>query len=140
MNLLEEFFPKLSSGNYRVTSPPDNRYNCIALAAGDTSQWWWPLSDARYYWPPTISREATIDAFVSVFRSFGYELCDGAEVKGGYEYVALFADAANVPTHAARQLPGGKWTSKLGEAEHIEHELRDLEGDAYGTVVAVLRR
>lgn len=27
----------------------------------------------------------------------------------------------------ARQLPNGRWTSKLGEVEDIEHDLSDLE-------------
>ena len=39
-------------------------------------------------------------------------------------------------THAARQLPSGKWTSKLGDADDIEHNT--LEGGmrflaCYGT-------
>jgi hypothetical protein len=49
-------------------------------------------------------------------------------------------DAQGSPTHAARQLDNGRWTSKLGELEDIEHSLRDLEGAAYGTVVQVMKR
>jgi hypothetical protein len=56
------------------------------------------------------------------------------------EKIAIFADATGSPTHAARQLTSGRWTSKLGEAEDIEHELRAIEGDIYGTVVAILKR
>jgi hypothetical protein len=37
-------------------------------------------------------------------------------------------------------LANGRWTNKLGKAEDIEHELRDLEGDFYGTVVLVMQR
>lgn len=37
-----------------------------------------------------------------------------------------------IPSHAARQLPNGRWTSKCGQAEDIEHDLRDLEGRLYG--------
>jgi hypothetical protein len=54
--------------------------------------------------------------------------------------IALFADKNDFPLHAARQLPSGRWTSKLGELEDIEHGLRDLEGDAYGTVVLIMKR
>jgi hypothetical protein len=42
--------------------------------------------------------------------------------------------------HAARQLPGGRWTSKLGNREDIEHDLNAVSGEAYGTVVMVLKR
>ena len=44
------------------------------------------------------------------------------------------------PKHAARQLPSGRWTSKLGFLEDIEHALHDLEGTEYGAVVLVMKR
>ena len=44
-------------------------------------------------------------------------------------------------THAARQLPGGKWTSKLGKAEDIEHDTADVvAGGIYGEVVELMKR
>jgi hypothetical protein len=42
--------------------------------------------------------------------------------------------------HAARQLPSGRWTSKIGVLEDIEHSLRDLEGDEYGTATVLMKR
>ncbi len=45
-----------------------------------------------------------------------------------------------VPEHAARQLANGRWTSKLGRAEDIEHQLHDLEGEVYGTVALLMKR
>jgi hypothetical protein len=46
--------------------------------------------------------------------------------------VALYADGQGVPLHAARQWPDGRWTSKLGAMEDIEHALQDLVGSEYG--------
>jgi hypothetical protein len=44
-------------------------------------------------------------------------------------------------THAARQLPNGKWTSKLGKGEDIEHDTPDdVSGGIYGEVVEIMRR
>ncbi len=43
-------------------------------------------------------------------------------------------------TRAARQLPNGKWTSKLGRWQDIEHELDGLVGEMYGTVKQILKR
>ena len=54
--------------------------------------------------------------------------------------MAIFVDAVGVPTHAARQLASGLWTSKLGHSEDIEHDLRALEGDTYGMVALLLKR
>src|SRR5437899_2905929 len=39
---LEEVFPGLRGQSYRITSPADHRYNCIAFAAGDDHKSWWP--------------------------------------------------------------------------------------------------
>ena len=43
-------FPRLTTSNYRVTSPANGDYNCIAWSAGDTEHWWqpnvfWPIQD-----------------------------------------------------------------------------------------------
>ena len=44
-------------------------------------------------------------------------------------------------THAARLKPDGKWTSKLGIEEDIEHNtLESMEGDLYGFVIQILRK
>jgi hypothetical protein len=66
--------------------------------------------------------------------------CDNETLELGVEKVALFADADSMPMHAARQLANGRWTSKLGFLEDIEHDLHDVSGEAYGTIVVVLRR
>jgi len=138
---LEVVFPGLVGSGYQVTSPRDSDYNCIAWVAGDTHTWWWPGRDVgREYWPAGVPRERTRDAFVAAFASLGYTVCEGEDPESGYEKIALFADGDARPTHAARQLSGGRWSSKLGKAEDIEHALRDLEGALYGSVVVLLKR
>jgi hypothetical protein len=138
---LEELFPGLAGSSYQITSPPDNDYNCIAWAAGDARNWWWPGRDVnKEYWPPGVPRERTLHAFVAAFASLGYQVCEGEGPEADYEKLALFADADGKPTHAARQLPRGRWSSKLGKGEDIEHELHDLEGAVYGSIVLLMRR
>jgi hypothetical protein len=114
---LAELFPALRTSAYQITSPPDKDYNCIAHAAGDVKQWWWPdsdLSNDAVYWPVGIVREETVTAFIAAFATISYTPCDTETLEPGCEKIALFADAQGIPTHAARQLPGGRWTSKLG--------------------------
>ena len=41
--------------------------------------------------------------------------------------------------HAARQLVSGKWTSKLGPDEDIEHESPDSIAEWYGVAVILKR-
>jgi hypothetical protein len=138
---IEELFPGLVGRAYKSTGPPDPIYNCIAWAAGTTDSWWWPIEDQRkVYWPSDAPRDETLDAVQAAFGTLGYTACENAEWEPGYEKVALFANASRLPTHAARQLENGRWTSKLGQLERIEHALRDLEGTEYGSVVLVMKR
>jgi hypothetical protein len=140
VEIIDALFPRLRVAGYRVTSAPDAVYNCIAWAAGVEDAWWWPGDPDRTYWPPGVVRERTLTAFRQLFATLGYEESVSDEREPGFEKVALFANPTGKPTHAARQLSGGRWTSKLGESEDIEHGLRDLEGDVYGLVVLVVRR
>jgi hypothetical protein len=137
---LEALFPGLCGSAYQVTSPPDTGYNCPAWAASDPGRWWWPDTPPKRYWSAGVLREETLVAFQQAFTSLGYLPCASDELEAGFEKVAVFADADGFPTHAARQLTTGRWTSKLGELEDIEHALRDLEGVEYGKVALVLRR
>lgn len=133
-------FPSLNAENCRPTSPADEGYNCIAWAADDTERWWWPDPQAQAYWPPSIPREETIEAFILAFELLGYAKTANAEFEPGKQKVAIFAANHERPTHAARQLPNGWWASKLGQQIDIEHELSAIEGPTYGMVAAVLAR
>lgn len=138
---LRVIFPGLQFSPYQVASAAARHYNCIAWAANDSKNWWWPIgSPPRVVWPPAAARELTLDAFGSAFYSLSYLAATDETLERGFEKVAVFADADGKPTHAARQLSSGKWTSKLGQAEDIEHELRALEGELYGAVAMVLQR
>ena len=138
-NDLELAFPNLRGTAYRITSPSSPAYNCIAWAAGETHRWWWPTPS--YYWPRGITREATLSAFLAVFQSLGYTVCDDARLEAGFEKVAIYADAGGVPSHAARQLESGEWTSKLGPDVDIRHtDLKSLESAVYGVVSHILSR
>jgi hypothetical protein len=139
---IEHDFPGLRGTGYRVTSPPDDAYNCIAWAAGETARWWWPDDPDdpdRAHWPSGVPRVETLEAFRDAFATLGYLVRNADRPEAGYEKVALFA-LAGVPKHATRQLPGGRWTSKLGLREDVEHALHDLTGMMYGSVVLVMKR
>lgn len=130
--------PNLTAGNYRETSPASWVYNCIAWAAGVDDAWWWP-SDGRH-WPAGVERAETLAAFLAAFALLGYTPAAGPGAESGVEKVALYASAGR-PTHAARQLPDGWWTSKLGPSVDIEHETPEaVAGGVYGEVVAILAR
>lgn len=133
-------FRNLNATNHTVTSLESSDYNCAAWAARDDQVRWWPDSRlAEYYWP-TPRRDGSLDAVVEGFESLGFVLCPSPELETGYEKLAIFANDDG-PTHVARQLNTGRWTSKLGDWEDIEHStLANVECDGYGRAVRFMRR
>ncbi len=71
--------------------------------------------------------------------ALGYEECEDGSHEPGFEKIALYAKDAE-PTHAARQLPDGRWTSKLGKLEDIAHSLEGLAECLYGEIVLFMKR
>jgi hypothetical protein len=132
-------FPRLTPANHRVTSPATIDYNCIAWAAEDTENWWQP----GMFWIPLDwpANDFGLGALESVFRSLGYVDCsNNAGFEPGSQKVALYGSGF-MYTHAARQLSSGKWTSKLGKGEDIEHDTPyDAAGGVYGEVVQIMKR
>ena len=135
-------FPRLNRTPFFLTSPATPQYNCIAWAVGDERRWWWPVSEPHReaYWPAGVARRVEISTFIAAFATLGYEPCPSADLEPGFEKVALFADPHGTPTHAAKQLGTGRWSSKLGPEEDIDHSIYGLEGGVYGTVVQYIRR
>jgi hypothetical protein len=106
---LKSIFPKLADAHFRVTSDRDPAYNCIAWAAGVIHQRWRPLENPDdAYWPEGVVRATTLEAFQAAFATLGFAACQSDALEPGVEKIALFADSAGAPTHAARQLANGR--------------------------------
>lgn len=141
---IENAYPRLQGTSFEQTSPPTEKYNCVAWAAKDETRTWWPWSS--YYWPSNIPRVETVLAFTQAFATLGYQPCEHGELEERYEKVAIYVDEMMTPTHMARQLDNGQWTSKLGDWDDITHDLDGLTGPAnelgvpYGQVVRYLKR
>ncbi len=133
-------FSGLTPNNYSVMSPATDTYNCIAWACGIDNRLLWPNNE-DYDWPDDLPQEESIEAFTALFVSIGYEVCDNPDHEEGFEKVAIYADG-DEPTHAARQLPSGRWTSKMGYAgADIEHDsIEAVAGTRYGQARVFLRR
>ena len=137
---LELRYPNLALTEYTVTSPKSQEYNCFAWVVGDQSRWWQPTPEDEFYWVPGVPMEETLSAYIQAYQTLGYATCDNAILEVGYKKIALYVNDQGVPTHAAKQLLTGKWSSKLGWLEDIEHELEGLVGEKYGKIGQVLKR
>ena len=137
---IERDFPTLVNLGYTITSPETIEYNCIAWAAGDIEKCWWPDPQHLYFWPSETPRKESIEAFIEAFQIMGYALCPNTEYEEGVEKIAIYVDSNGKPTHAAKQLNSGSWTSKLGSLEDIKHTLDGLGGSGYGSIAVVMKR
>jgi hypothetical protein len=138
---IEASFPNLPIHGYEITSPATTDYNCIAWAARDIDSWWWPDPFQQYYWPTSAPRTITIESFIKAYETLGFDVCENPDYEAGYERIAIYVDTNGIPTHAARQLESGQWTSKLGSLEDIRHPgLDSLSGTQYGSASVIMRR
>jgi hypothetical protein len=137
----ENKWPYLFSEGYKVTSIETWDYNCIAFAADVEDEWWWPDPDGDAMWP-IGKREVTKECFIEAFQFVGYsdhETCNGS-LESGIEKIAIYL-LNGIPTHAAKQLPDGRWKSKLGPWQDIEHNTtKAVEEYVYGKAVIFMKR
>jgi hypothetical protein len=144
-------FPNTATIGYWITSCRSSFYNCIAWAAGETNAKWWPIQHKvpGWYWPPGIRNDVTVASFIEMFGKEGdYEEWspENGDLEDGYEKVAIYVDKHGTPTHAARQLVDGTWTSKIGQNKDVIHATLDVwesthhVESAYGKVAKFLRR
>jgi len=103
----------------------------------DNSQWWWPR---RGFWPCAVNpNDSVLDAFEALFSEQGWTETDDRTLETGFAKIALYAKN-DVITHAARQLPTGEWTSKLGKHVDLAHKIDELDGPMYGAVFRIYKK
>lgn len=146
---IKHLFPKLEDDvDFKVTSPQTPDYNCIAWAYHHNDRWMWPGGqefkncDGFHYWPDGVEDSTDVSAFIKAFEKTGYSLCEDCSFEKGYRKIALYVEKGTTEcTHAARQLSNGKWTSKLGQLNDIQHGTPyTIEGDLYGEVYCIMKR
>ncbi|MGR3317359.1 MAG: DUF7689 domain-containing protein [Candidatus Anammoxibacter sp.] len=145
---LRGIFPNLRPTTDTIKSPIDLNHNCFAYAIRDTLHWWEPYgsilpgSFPEYHWPNELPHNKLPQTLVSFFEIHGFEITDDPDHEIGVEKLALYV-RDNEVTHAARQLPNGRWKSKIGNKEDILHDLDELESDipyGYGEATIFMRR
>ena len=133
-------FPNSNIHPFILTSPQTWNYNCIAWAYGDDTRWYWPTEHPHHYWPPNIRNELDLQSFIELYQLVGYKVCENNSLELGLEKIAIFGQPNGEPTHAARQLLNGNWTSKMGGWHDIEHTLTSLDSPVYGSALVFMSR
>jgi hypothetical protein len=136
--------PNLTAESCEVTSVSDPLYNCIAWAAGNNTNNWWPDPWGIGYWPAGVPRLVTRESFIQAYATLGYKPCKDGSLETGLEKIAIYGlgqTGLEVPTHAALQLESGEWTSKLGPFEDVRHKtIHAVNGPIYGKPICYMSR
>lgn len=135
-------FPKLSSDiNFKIKSPFDQKYNCIAYACNKNDRFWWPQDNIDgVEWPYGLPLNTSIGNFIKLFEKHEYVVCDTHELENDFQKIALY-ELKGECKHAALQIFNGLWKSKMGMLEDIEHsDPFSIEGPSYGIAKVFMKR
>lgn len=128
-------FPNLNTNNFTFESLRDEDYNCVAWIH-EIQDEWIQFKDVHG------SYDISINRYIEYFKEFGYKISENKNLEKGVVKIAIYCDSrANEFKHVARQLPNGKWASKLGDWEDIIHENPDvLFGKLYGNDLIIMQK
>ncbi len=146
-------FPKFLADGAKKTREATRQYNCKAWSAErDINQWWEPEKlEPWFFWPvDSEPNDYSFENIVHIFKNRGYTKPSDDSFEIFHKKVAIYAIYGLIEsdkwwfTHVCDQLNSGKWTSKLGPDEDIEHgSISSLAGfveDEYGEIKLILKR
>lgn len=86
-----KYFPNLQNdANWKITSPQDPRYNCIAWACLKNDRHYWPTANLDgVEWPFNLPYDTALETFIELFRNLEYEICDNIGYEEGYQKITI---------------------------------------------------
>lgn len=149
---LKQWFPHLNRKNalFRVTSPRDESYNCIAWAMGLNDRWVDTDEASGHWWPvkySDVSSQKSKEGLIRAFQTMGFKECDNDNTEKHFDKVALYYNPiTNEWTHAARVISPNEYHSKAGKAWDFHHGPGDALTNinspsiSYGNVYTFMKR
>ena len=138
---LECLFPKLKGTDWKITSRRARRYNCFAWAAGESHRRW--DCGKGSFWPKDVPRRHGIAYLIAAYMAVGFRVCskrDGRTPDPQYEKIVVYR-RGDEGEHAAKLLDSGRWSSKIGDLEDLEHWTPEsLSGRCYGQPFRYMKR
>jgi hypothetical protein len=140
---IAEKWPNLLLGtNFCYSSYKKRGYNCVAYALGVENKDWDMLVFAKMFGLNKNDLDHSANGYAIIFREkFGFEICQESEKEEGFKKIALYENNEGDFKHLSLQLENGKWTSKMGVYEDINHrDLNSISGDFYGHPVMFMKK
>lgn len=134
----------LTHGSYRVTSPPDEAYNCFAWSTGNVDERYDPYDEGSPWHNEDFFKKRPSEQgkiIIELFTTLGFKPSDNDLWEDRCQKIAIYQKENGEVTHAIRILQSGIWASKLGDEEDIEHSApSDFFGSGYGRKVTYMKR
>lgn len=150
-----KLWPNSRNKPLKIKSPITPKYNCVAYSLNREDIWYESIDndDIRnglcvllqrsIIWPEALSKGILINNYLELYKLNGFEKVNDLDisVEVGYVKIAIYGNTEQVFTHVCRQMEDGKWVSKLGSFQDVEHDdLEVLEGSHYGKVMVVMKK
>lgn len=133
---IEEHFPNLiNEQNFEIKSLLTEDYNCIAWVQEIDDDWIQIVE-------PDGKLVFAAKRYLDYFKNLGYVETPNKELESGVSKIAIYIDTSTDRfKHVAKQMEDGRWKSKLGDWEDIEHDVAEtLIGKSYGDKIIYLLR
>lgn len=129
------YFPNLTEQNFFFKSLKTDDYNCAAFVLNIEDEW---IEFKDEYG----NLDVNLQTYINYYKSKGFEEIDSIEIEDNKFKIAIYYIKESLEfKHVAFQIAKGKWKSKLGDWEDIEHEnLETLFGSSYGNAVVYMRK
>ena len=133
-------FKKLMGEDFSIIFPQDRRgVNCHGHAIG-VNKWVCPSINPVGWWPSGVDRDYSVSGWGNMLSHYGWRSVDSSRVERGWEKLAVFT-TNHVVSHSCKQLPNGRWESKLGESVILSnHTLEGISDGPYGVPAGFFRR
>lgn len=137
---IKRICPRVSADNCAITSRASKAYNCVAWVLADEKRWYEPTVSGQYYWPSEGASNYSLESYAEMFVGQGFVACETPLPENGFQKIALYGKRSEF-SHVALQMPSGRWSSKLGGWEDVEHDtLEVLSGPIYGKPKLFMKR
>jgi len=144
-------WPNMKLGaNTEITSLKSKQENCLAYVLGEPNDVDMLVFSKRFDLGlcglSNTELDHSIDAYVKLLSHFyNFQVCGTSEWEEGFKKIALYENTDEEGevgfSHVALLLKNGRWRSKLGWLEDVEHQNLDvLAGAFYGDPILFMKR
>lgn len=114
--------------NFGFTSVQTWDYNCVMWSLNIDDDW----KDFFYTEDGYVSPDQSINPYINFFKERGFQICENGELEPGQTKICIYSKNG-IFSHVSRLMENGRWASKMGNYEDIEHLSEfDVSGIGYG--------